>query len=132
MLFDTGATTTLTAATFAALGGLAPDRATSFITNAVFTAWHKAHPDWRVLEAAEAGSGEAMIQVPEVEIAGFTVGPVWFTRRRDGNFHQYMSQWMDKRVEGAVGGNILSHFRITVDYPKAEATFFPGPRVHSR
>lgn len=64
-----------------------------------------------------------MIEVPEISVAGYTVGPVWFTRRPDKNFHEYMSQWMDKRVEGALGGNALYHFRITIDYPRAVAVF---------
>ncbi len=130
MLFDTGAMTTLTKSATAELGETKPpERATSFITTKVFDTWRAAHPDWAVLEGAEAKSGEAMIRVPQVRIAGFTVGPVWFTRRKDTNFHQYMSQWMDKRIEGAVGGNIFRHFCVTVDYPKAEAVFVPGPSV---
>ena len=105
------------------------ERATSFITTKVFDSWRAARVDWPVLENAEATTGEAMIRVSQVKIAGFSVGPVWFTRRKDANFHQYMSQWMDKRIEGAVGGNVLRQFRVTVDYPKAEATFVPGPGV---
>jgi hypothetical protein len=34
-----------------------------------------------------------------------------------------MSQWMDKRIEGALGGNALHHFRVSVDYPRALAVF---------
>jgi hypothetical protein len=34
-----------------------------------------------------------------------------------------MSQWMDKKIEGALGGNGLCHFRVTVDYPNAVAYF---------
>lgn len=122
LLFDTGAMTELTPAALAAVrdGGKAT-RATSFITATQFEAWRKAHPDWRVIEEAEVGSGQAMIEVPEVAFAGYTIGPVWFTRRADPNFHEFMSQFMDRRVEGALGGNALRHFRITVDYPAATA-----------
>lgn len=120
LLFDTGAMTELTPAALAAVGdGGKAARATSFITNTRFEAWRKAHPDWRVVEEAEAGSGQAMIEVPALEFAGYTIGPVWFTRRADKNFHEFMSQFMDRRVEGAIGGNALRHFRITVDYPAA-------------
>ncbi len=130
MLFDTGAMTTLTKSAIMELGETQPpQRATSFITTKVFDSWRAARPDWPLLEDAESTTGEAMIRVPRVTIAGFSVGPVWFTRRKDANFHQYMSQWMDKRIEGAVGGNILRHFCVTVDYPKAEAIFVPGPGV---
>jgi hypothetical protein len=50
-------------------------------------------------------------------------GPVWFTRRPDPNFHQFMSQFMDRQVEGALGGSALKFFRVTVDYPRAVAVF---------
>ena len=64
-----------------------------------------------------------MIEVPAVEIGGASVGPVWFTWRPDKNFHDYMSGMMDGRVEGAIGGNALAHFVMTVDYPGAAAYF---------
>ena len=124
LLFDTGASTALTDAALAALDDKrAAVRATSFITTSVFEKWRKKHPDWRVIEAAEKGSGQAMIEVPEISVAGCKVGPVWFTRRPDKNFHEYMSQFMDKRIDGALGGNALRYFRITIDYPRAVALF---------
>jgi hypothetical protein len=30
---------------------------------------------------------------------------------------------MDRRISGAIGGNALRHFRITLDYPNAVAVF---------
>jgi hypothetical protein len=93
------------------------------IVDSRFNAWRKAHPDWRVIDDAQERTGSAMIEVPEVGLAGATVGPVWFTWRPDKNFHEYMSGMMDGRVEGAIGGNALSHFVMTVDYPGAAAYF---------
>lgn len=124
LLFDTGASTALTDNALAALNDKRPAvRATSFITARIFEQWRKKHPQWRVVENTEKGSGQAMIEVPQISVAGYAVGPVWFTRRADKNFHEYMSQWMDKTVEGALGGNALHYFRITVDYPRAVAVF---------
>lgn len=124
LLFDTGASTELTDAALAVLKDQRPAmRATSFITATVFERWRKQHPNWRVIERAEKRSNEAMIEVPSVSIAGYTIGPVWFTRRPDKNFHEWMSQWMDQRIEGALGGNALRHFRVSVDYPRALAVF---------
>ena len=124
LLFDTGATTILTAEALATIGdGRPAARGASFIAASVFERWHQRHPDWRVIEKAEQGSGEALIEVPSVEIGGYTVGPVWFTRRKDSNFHQWMSQWMDRRIEGALGGSALRYLRVTVDYPNAVAVF---------
>lgn len=124
MLLDTGAMTVLTPEALKALGDDGPaQRATSMITDNVFNAWHAAHPDWRVIEAAQAGTGAAMIEVPEVEIAGWRVGPVWFTYRPDANFHRFMSQFTDVRIEGAIGNNVFREFTMTVDYPGGRATF---------
>lgn len=124
LLFDTGASTRLSSDALAALNDKRPtDRATSFITASIFEKWRKRHPQWRVVERAEEGTGQAMIEVPKISVAGYTVGSVWFTRRPDKNFHEYMSQWMDKKVEGALGGNALRQFRISIDYQRAVAVF---------
>lgn len=124
MLFDTGATTRLSKQALDALrDGGAAERATSFIATEVFDRWRARHPDWRVIESADLPLNEPMIEVPRVTIASYAVGPVWFTRRANKNFHEFMSQFMDKRVEGAIGGAALRHFRITVDYPNATAVF---------
>src|SRR5262249_16159351 len=126
LLLDTGATTMLSPEAIRVLSDGRPAiRATCFIAAVHFEKWRKRHPDWRVIDKADLirNEREPMIEVPEVGIAGQTVGPVWFARRADANFHKYMSQWTDKQVEGALGGNALRHFCITVDYPNAEAFF---------
>jgi hypothetical protein len=124
LLFDTGATTTLSDSALSVLkDNRSAERATSFITTTIFEKWRKRHPGWRMMARAEKETGEAMIEVPKITVAGHSVGPIWFTRRRDKNFHEFMSQFMDKRVEGALGGNALRYFRVTVDYPNAVAQF---------
>ena len=126
LLFDAGASTELTEAARPQLHDGRPAlRATSFITASVFNRWHERHPDWPVIENADegSGSGQVMIKVPHLEVAGRPVGPVWFTRRPDKNFREWMSQWMDKTIDGALGGNVLGHFRVTVSYPEELAIF---------
>ncbi|HVT31296.1 MAG TPA: hypothetical protein VHE32_01520 [Rhodanobacteraceae bacterium] len=129
VLLDTGATGHPTPAGEAAQGAAAVDgyRATSFITKSTFDAWHAAHPDWTVVEKGDdifAPKFVArLIRVPSVEIAGWRVGPVWFTDRPDGAFRTMMSSMTDKPVEGAIGGNALKHFRMTLDYPRGTAYF---------
>lgn len=76
-----------------------------------------------MVEKAELGTGEAMIEAQNIKIAGYTVKRAWFTRRANKNFHEYMTQFMDKKIECAIGGTVLRDFRITVDYPKAIAVF---------
>ena len=123
MLFDTGATARVPDSVVAQFGGPRGERATSFITTEVFDRWRKRHPDWRVVANADAVPGMSAIEVPRVSIAGFDVGPVWFTQRPDRSFHSYMAQWMDKATDGALGGSALQYFRVTVDYPNAVAIF---------
>jgi hypothetical protein len=125
LLLDTGAEIRLTAEALAKLGdGAAESRATSFMVATHFDQWRQRHPEWRVVENADANTkGEPMIEVPAVTVAGYTVGPVWFTRRADKNFHEFMSQWTDRTVEGALGGSVLRFFRVSVDYPNAVAVF---------
>lgn len=121
-LFDTGATFRLDPAAAAKLGDTAAtQRAGSFITMAVLQRWRARHPDWAYLPKGDGPM--AMIRVPEIEIAGYRTGPVWFSARPDANFHEYMAQWMDRPVDGALGGNAFAGFRITVDYPSATAVF---------
>ncbi len=123
VLFDTGAMVRLTDEAVAALGEPRA-RATSFITRTIFEGWRERHPDWRVIETADANArGAPMIEGPAVTIAGETVGPVWFTRRNDNNFRVWMAQWMDRPIDGAIGGSGLRYFRISADYPSAVAVF---------
>ena len=58
-----------------------------------------------------------------VDVAGFRTGPAWFSVRPDKAFHEYMAQWMDRPVDGALGGETFRDFRITVDYPAETAVF---------
>lgn len=129
MLLDTGATAKPTAAGQQASG--TPTTAgygvTSYITSSMLERWHQQHPDWRVVSDGDGLFGDRfharLIEVPTLVIAGWTIGPVWFTERPDPAFHTYMSTMMDQPIEGAVGGNVLAHFTMTIDYPAAVAWF---------
>jgi hypothetical protein len=84
--------------------------------------WHDAHPNWAVLDNADGLIGpKRAIRVPSVEIGGWAVGPVWFVERPNANFEQVMSSMMDGTVHGAIGANVLSSFRMTLDYVHATA-----------
>ena len=129
LLLDTGATGYPTAAGQSAQGGEQVDgaRATSFITTSMLEKWHAAHADWLVIPEGDdlfAPRFRArLIRVPKVDIAGWNVGPIWFTERPDRGFQQTMSNLMDKPIQGALGGNALNHFTMTIDYPGAAAYF---------
>ena len=127
MLLDTGATAHPTKAgeEVSRTPTVNGEGVTSYIVHSVFERWHKQHPDWRVVKNGDnlTGKPTRIIEVPKVEIAGWTVGPVWFTERSDANFHQFMGQWMDEKPDGAVGGNVFRHFVMTINYPDATAYF---------
>lgn len=124
LLFDTGATIRPAEEAKTRLGGgSAGVLAGSFITDSVARRWRERHPDWPWIDKGEQGTGAALVQAANVRVAGYDTGPVWFAVRPDGNFHQFMSQWMDRRVDGALGGSALQSFRVTVDYRSQVATF---------
>ncbi|PWK84776.1 hypothetical protein [Fulvimonas soli] len=129
MLLDTGATAHPTAAGRQASGTPVTAQGygvTSYIATSVLERWHKAHPDWRVVNDGDdlrPRRPTRLIEVPRVEIAGWSVGPVWFTEQPDAAYRQFMAQWMDKPTDGAVGGNVFRHFSMTLDYPRETAYF---------
>jgi hypothetical protein len=123
LLFDTGATLLLNDEAATELDRKGGPIATSFITETIFEKWQKENPDWRVIQNADETLDMPIIEVPQVSIANYEVGPVWFTMRPDENFTQYMSQFMDKTIEGALGGSALKYFKVIVDYPNAVAYF---------
>lgn len=121
-LFDTGATFRLGKTAATQLGDVAVrERAGSFIALGVMKAWHERHPDWPFV--ARGDSGAPMIRVPDVEIAGWHTGPVWFSARADRAFNEYLEAVVDKPVDGALGGNAFATFRITADYPSGKLAF---------
>lgn len=123
MLFDTGAMATLTADSAPKFAKpIRQSIGTSFMCAEVFDSWRKEHPEWPYIENADAvgGSEMPMLQVPSITIAGLESGSVWFARRPDAAFKEYMSSWMDQPICGAVGGSVLRYFRLIIDYPKSE------------
>ena len=123
-VLDTGATNFLSDDVLKQLGdGRGAERATSFLVQSVYEKWHAKHPAWRVLENIKTLSGTALIEVPEVTIGGFKVGPVWFSVQPDIGFQSVMGTLTDKHVSGALGGSALHFFRMTVDWPNGIAVF---------
>lgn len=131
MLLDTGATAHPTDAGKATHADVSAHGigAASYIVSSLLDQWHRQHPDWRIIERGDdlkVGHYVArLIEVPRIDIAGWSVGPVWFTERPDVAFGDQggMSMYTDAPVHGAVGGNVFGHFVMTLDYPKAKAWF---------
>jgi hypothetical protein len=128
LLLDTGATAVPTAEGLQATGmdvvrGIGT---TSYITTSVMNRWHHEHPDWRLVADGDelGGVKSRLIEVPKVQIAGWLIGPVWFTERPDANFGPNgISQYTDHDVHGSAGANIFRDFSMTLDYPRDTAWF---------
>ena len=121
MLLDTG-TSAWPSSEAATVAGLSEGQSgTSFIAASIFDEWTKTHSDWLVIEKGCRVSNQDMIRVPAITVGKSTIGPVWFTRRPDPDFHQFMSSMMDRRIDGALGGSALKYLRIVVDYPNEQA-----------
>lgn len=128
LLLDTGATAQPTIAGKVAGTEIAPNGigVTSYITTRQLERWHHAHPDWRIVDHGDdLGVDARLIEVPRIEVGGWTIGPVWFTERPNEAFElpAGMSKYMDGVVSGALGANVFRHFVMTIDYP-AEAAWF--------
>ncbi|MCB9274693.1 MAG: hypothetical protein H6564_11685 [Lewinellaceae bacterium] len=125
LVLDTGARLLPTAAACEAMSDTAHTAmGISFIMESVFEEWHAAHPDWPVVEQAGQELGNArLIQVPQITVAGHTVGPVWFCSRPDSYYLTYFSRFTGQPVMGALGGSALQYFRLTLDYPNGLAKF---------
>lgn len=129
MLLDTGATAfpTEEGKRIAGTETVGGEGVTSYVTNEVLQRWHASHPDWRVVDKGDALPGgrftARLIRVPTLEIAGWSVGPVWFTERPTKDFHNTLDDLMDAPPDGAIGGNVLQRFVMTLDYPHAKAWF---------
>lgn len=129
MLFDTGAMAHLSSEAQKTLGKKAIGA--SFIVQSIFNKWTQKHPEWQVMKKGDViwRNGRKlleadMIQVPKVTIAGHTVGPVWFASRKEANFTQWMSKWMDRTIVGAIGGSCFQYFKtLVVDYNQERAYF---------
>lgn len=122
MLLDTGAETLLTDASRSAIADGGPKfRATSMLEATEFDAVHRLHPDWPFIEHGQVGTNAAMLRVPAVTIGHVKTGPVWFTRRPDSAYKNFMSSMMDQPVVGSIGGNAFHGLVLTIDYQGARA-----------
>lgn len=132
LLLDTGATAHPTeagkiAGTPVTANGIG---VTSYITRTQLERWHRTHPDWRVVEKGDdllpSQGATRLIEVPRLVVAGWELGPVWFTERPDANFANRpgnVGSFVDQPIQGALGANVFRHFRMTLDYPRATAWF---------
>lgn len=123
MLLDTGATSQLTPTAVRLLGGGPEIRAASFVAQRLTDRWRAKHPEWKIIARGEVRTGADLIEVPNVNVAGFDVGPVWFAMRTNAPYDNMMKALMDRPIVASLGGNAFRSFRLTMDYPNQRVTF---------
>jgi hypothetical protein len=64
-----------------------------------------------------------MVRIPQVNLADAKLESVAAVSRPKGTFENFMTKMMAAPIVGAIGGNVLSLFRIEIDYANG-ATYF--------
>jgi hypothetical protein len=55
--------------------------------------------------------------LPQVTWGKHQLAKVGVTSQREGTFERYMSSLMTSPIVGSLAENVLSHFRLELDYP---------------
>jgi hypothetical protein len=106
--------------------GFLIDTGASFtmVSDALLNTWKAAHADWPVQpgavgEAATLGGQTiATIQLPGARWGPQSLAPFGMVSQSEGVFEKYMSNMMTAPIVGSLAGNVLTHFRVELDYPK--------------
>ena len=89
----------------------------------VLKQWAKEHPDWpRSIGAAGPGNDGAdpdddfLLRIPRLQLGSFTTKHV-AVASRSNEIYSATTYETPAAIAGALGGNVLSQFRVEVDYP---------------
>ena len=114
---DTAATVALSQSGLLALPKGGAVRATSFVTHALASRWHAAHPRWHYLQQAGQTRGIAAIRVPAIEAGPVRFHDVWFTTRPGDDV-------FEGEKEGVkLGPSAFGCCVLTIDYPRRRVIF---------
>lgn len=109
------------------------------VSIAKLDAWARRHPDWPRITGAYGpanmllGKPEAqlsMLRIAALQWGPFRIDNAGAVSRGVGNYERFMSGVVGTPVIGSIGGNVLRHFQVTIDYP-AGKIYLAGP-VRSR
>ncbi len=119
--------------------GFLLDTGASFtmVSAAILKAWGDQHPEWPRYEGAAGDAAtlggqtlETMF-VPSARWAAHEIRPFGVVSQQEGVFERGMSRMMAAPIIGALGGNVLKHFRVELDYAKQIVYLSrPGPARH--
>jgi predicted aspartyl protease len=104
----------------------------TMVSQTVLEGWGSAHPEWKrekgaVGEAATLGGQalETMI-LPKLTWDGHALGDVGVVSQQAGVFEKWMSSMMTAPIVGSLAGNVLTRFRVDLDYPE-QKLYLSGP-----
>lgn len=90
----------------------------------VLKQWAKEHPDWpRTIGSAGAANEGAdpdddfLLRIPRFQLGSFTANHVAVASRPNETFSATTYE-TPAAIVGALGGNVLSQFRVEIDYPE--------------
>lgn len=97
----------------------------TLIRGDILQKWSKKHPDWprstgAVGPANEDGSSDAdvfLLRIPALQFGSFGLTHIAIASRSDETYSQ-TSYETPAPIIGALGGNVLSQFRVEIDYPE--------------
>jgi len=97
--------------------------------------WRKQHPNWPHVDGVygpanmQIGQFETkltMLRIASLQWGPFRIEGAGAVSRPVGAYENMMSEVVGMPVIGSIGGNVLRHFKVTVDYP-AQTVYLDGP-----
>lgn len=104
--------------------GLLLDTGASFtmVSEKLLNSWGAAHPDWERHEGAFGDAAtlggqtlETMF-VPEARWGEVELSRLGVVSQQEGTFERWMSSMMSSPIVGSLAGNVLTRFRLELDY----------------
>jgi predicted aspartyl protease len=105
--------------------GFLLDTGASFtmVSQTLLETWGTAHADWERHKGAHGDAatlgGQTLetMYLPAVTWGGHALAKVGVTSQRAGTFEEWMSKMMTAPIVGSLAGNVLTKFRVELDYP---------------
>jgi hypothetical protein len=117
----------LTEAAVGVMGDLrATRRSITRVDASLFDEWRSRHPDWTVLEGAEEGTGEPVMEIRELGIASTEIPRLWVLRSSRERVEIGGGGSGPELVRLFLGGDVLREFRLTLDFGEGVAVFEPA------
>ena len=95
----------------------------TMVSQALLESWGAAHPAWQRHKGAHGDAatlgGQALetLYIPAGSWGGHALASFGVVSQQTGVFEKWMSSMMTAPIVGALAGNVLTQFRVDLDYP---------------